>query len=78
LSGQAVTDGILVDLSNYWRKIIPENNGMQVRVEPAAIGANVNRVLKSHSRKIGPDPASINAAMMGEFYPTTPAACVAV
>jgi len=65
LSGQAVTDGILVDLSNYWRKIIPENNGMQVRVEPAAIGANVNRVLKSHSRKIGPDPASINAAMMG-------------
>src|SRR5215831_17056735 len=26
LSGQAVTDGILVDLSNYWRRIIPENN----------------------------------------------------
>ena len=65
LSGQAVTDGILVDLSNYWRKMIPENNGMQVRVEPAAIGANVNRVLKPFSRKIGPDPASINAAMMG-------------
>ena len=65
LSGQAVTDGILVDLSNYWRKILPENNGEQVRVEPAAIGANVNRALKSFGRKIGPDPASINAAMMG-------------
>ena len=65
LSGQAVTDGILVDLSNYWRKIVPENNGSLVRVEPAAIGANVNRVLKPFARKIGPDPASINAAMMG-------------
>jgi len=65
LSGQAVTNGILVDLSNYWRKILPENNGDQVRVEPAAIGANVNRALKPFGRKIGPDPASINAAMMG-------------
>jgi D-lactate dehydrogenase len=65
LSGQAVTDGILVDLSNYWRRILPENNGEQIRVEPAAIGANVNRALKPFGRKIGPDPASINAAMMG-------------
>jgi D-lactate dehydrogenase len=65
LSGQAVTDGILVDLSNYWRQILPEENGEQVRVQPAAIGANVNRALKPFARKIGPDPASINAAMMG-------------
>lgn len=65
LSGQGVTDGILVDLSNYWRKVIPENDGATVRVEPAVIGANVNLSLKKFSRKIGPDPASINAAMMG-------------
>ncbi|MGK2865009.1 MAG: FAD-binding and (Fe-S)-binding domain-containing protein [Chitinophagaceae bacterium] len=65
LSGQAVTDGILVDLSNYWRKVIPENNGETVRVEPAVTGANVNLALKKFGRKIGPDPASINAAMMG-------------
>lgn len=65
LSGQGVTDGILVDLSNYWRKIIPENNGTTVRIEPAAIGAHVNLALKKFGRKIGPDPASINAAMMG-------------
>ncbi len=65
LSGQGVTDGILVDLSNYWRKVVPENNGTTVRVEPSVIGANVNHALKSFSRKIGPDPASINAAMMG-------------
>jgi len=65
LSGQAVTDGILVDLSNYWRKVVPENEGATVRVEPAVIGANVNHALKQYGRKIGPDPASINAAMMG-------------
>ena len=65
LSGQGVTDGILVDLSNFWRRIVVENNGATVRVEPAVIGANVNIALKRYGRKIGPDPASINAAMMG-------------
>src|SRR5688572_15050611 len=65
LSGQAVTDGILVDLSNHWRKVVPENSGDTVRVEPSVIGSNVNLALKRYGRKIGPDPASINAAMMG-------------
>lgn len=65
LSGQGVTDGILADLSNHWRKIEPESNGTTVRVEPGAIGAHVNIHLKKFGRKIGPDPASINAAMMG-------------
>ena len=65
LSGQGVTDGLLVDLSNYWRRVIPENQGQTVRIEPAVIGANVNVALKRYGRKIGPDPASINACMMG-------------
>ena len=65
LSGQGVTDGILVDLSNYWRNVLPENNGETIRVEPSVIGANVNVALKKYGRKIGPDPASINACMMG-------------
>src|SRR5258706_4616646 len=65
LSGQSVTDGILVDLSNYWRKVSAENNGETVRVECSAIGSNVNQSLKPYGRKIGPDPASINAAMIG-------------
>jgi D-lactate dehydrogenase len=65
LSGQGVTDGILVDLSNYWRRVVPEAQGKTVRVEPAVIGANVNHALKRFGRKMGPDPASINAAMVG-------------
>lgn len=65
LSGQSVTDGILVDLSRYWKQIKVEKEGLQVRVEPGVIGAMVNARLRKWSRKIGPDPASINSAMMG-------------
>ena len=65
LSGQSVTDGILVDLSQYWNKIQIEANGNLVRVMPGITGAMVNAHLKKFRRKIGPDPSSINAAMMG-------------
>jgi D-lactate dehydrogenase len=65
LSGQAISDGILVDLSQYWDLVQPEAGGERVRVQPGVIGATVNAYLKKHGRKIGPDPASINSAMMG-------------
>ena len=64
-SGQGVTDGILVDLSNYWRQVRPEEGGSKVRVQPGVIGAHVNLALKKYGKKMGPDPASINACMMG-------------
>ncbi len=65
LSGQSITDGILVDLSRFWKKILIENDGGTVRVQPGIIGAIVNVYLKKFNRKIGPDPSSINSAMMG-------------
>lgn len=65
LSGQSITDGILVDLSQYWNKIQIEEKGLAVRVQPGITGAMVNTYLKKHARKIGPDPSSINSAMMG-------------
>jgi len=65
LSGQAITDGILVDLSQYWDRINIENNGALVRVQPGITGAMVNSCLKPYQTKIGPDPASINSAMVG-------------
>ena len=65
LSGQAITDGILVDLSQHWQKIKVESNGERVRVQPGITGAMVNAHLKRFHRKIGPDPSSISAAMMG-------------
>ncbi|MEJ5995933.1 FAD-binding and (Fe-S)-binding domain-containing protein [Pedobacter sp. Du54] len=65
LSGQSVSDGILVDLSQHWNFVRVENNGETVRVHPGVIGAVVNSELRKYGRKIGPDPASINSAMMG-------------
>ena len=65
LSGQAISDGILVDLSQYWNKILIEDDGNLVRVQPGITGSMVNNYLKKHKRKIGPDPSSIDAAMMG-------------
>ncbi len=65
LSGQAITDGILVDLSQFWNKLTIEDEGNTVRVQPGITGGMVNAFLKKHRTKIGPDPASIGAAMMG-------------
>ncbi len=65
LSGQSITDGILVDLSRYWQNATVLENGAAVKVQPGMIGGDVNQLLKKWGRKIGPDPASINAAMMG-------------
>lgn len=65
LSGQSITDGVLVDLSPNWKKIDIDNEGQQVRVQPGITGSMVNAHLKKNRRKIGPDPSSISAAMMG-------------
>ncbi len=65
LFGQAVTDGILVDVATYWKKIWVKEKENRVRVQPGITGALVNRQLKSSKRKIGPEPSSIDSAMMG-------------
>lgn len=65
LSGQSITDGILVDLSKHWRKAAPLQNGQKVKVQPGVIGSHVNHALSAYATKMGPDPASISAAMMG-------------
>lgn len=65
LSGQSITDGILVDLKQYWNQILIEEGGDKVRVQPGITGSMVNTFLKRYKRKIGPDPSSIDAAMIG-------------
>jgi D-lactate dehydrogenase len=65
LSGQSITDGILVDLSKYWNALKVEHEGEYVRVQPGITGSMVNAYLRKYKRKIGPDPSSISAAMMG-------------
>jgi D-lactate dehydrogenase len=65
LSGQAVTDGILVVVSRHWRRFEVEESGLRVRFEPGVLAGLVNQHLRRHGTKIGPDPASIEACMLG-------------
>lgn len=65
LSGQAITDGILVDVGRFWRGATVEDSGRLLRVQPGLIGQQANQMLKAHAAKIGPDPASITSARLG-------------
>jgi D-lactate dehydrogenase len=65
LSGQAITDGILVDIGRYWRGVRVEQNGKTIRVQPGLIGQQANNALMLYGKKIGPDPASIASCRMG-------------
>lgn len=65
LSGQSVGNGILVDLSLDWGRFRIEGDGATVWAQPGVIGGLLNRALAPKSRRIGPDPASIDAAMIG-------------
>src|SRR5450759_2457331 len=65
LSGQSITDGILVETARGFRGLSVEENGSKIRVQPGVIGAHANRVLRDFGRKIGPDPASIATCTLG-------------
>lgn len=65
LCGQGVTDGLLIDLSKHWGSYQVEEQGALLRAQPGIVGAYLNNVLKPYRRKIGPDPASIDACMLG-------------
>ncbi|TAN56847.1 MAG: FAD-binding oxidoreductase, partial [Magnetospirillum sp.] len=65
LSGQAVSDSVLMILGNGWTKTVVENNGEAIRLQPGVIGAEANRRLAAFARKIGPDPASIDSCKIG-------------
>ena len=66
LSGQAITDSVLVMLDgNAWRDYAISADAGEVRLQPGIIGAQANRYLAPHGRKIGPDPASIATCQVG-------------
>ena len=65
LSGQAITDSVLVLLGEGWRRCEIAADASQVTLQPGVIGGEANRKLAPHARKLGPDPASIDAAMIG-------------
>ncbi|QKJ34243.1 FAD-binding and (Fe-S)-binding domain-containing protein [Pseudomonas sp. MPDS] len=65
LSGQAISDSVLIVLGDNWNAREIRGEGMQIRLQPGVIGAQANAWLAPFGRKIGPDPASINACKIG-------------
>ena len=65
LSGQAVTDSVLAMLGEGWGGIDIAADAATVRLQPGVLGSEANRHLARFGRKIGPDPASINACKIG-------------
>ena len=65
LSGQAVTDGILMLIGEGFASCEIAPDAASVRLGPGIIGGEVNARLAPLGRKIGPDPASINSCKIG-------------
>ena len=65
LSGQAVTDFVLCLLGEGWKGVSIAEDASTIRLKPGVIGSEANRRLAGFGRKIGPDPASINACKIG-------------
>jgi len=65
LSGQAISNSILVIAGKNWEKyeIAPDTNS--IRLQPGIIGQRVNDILKPFGKKFPPDPASLKSAMVG-------------
>ncbi|WP_262281946.1 FAD-binding and (Fe-S)-binding domain-containing protein [Micromonospora sp. MA102] len=65
LSGQAVTDRLLVDTRRHFRDLDVLDDGRRVRVQPGVVLRQVNARLAPYGRKLGPDPASESACTVG-------------
>lgn len=65
LSGQAVSDSVLIQLSRTWNSIDISPDGCFATFDPVVLGGAANAALAKYGRKIGPDPASIDSATIG-------------
>ncbi|MBQ0024960.1 MAG: FAD-binding oxidoreductase [Bacteroidales bacterium] len=65
LSGQAVSDSVLVIVSHGWHDYSIMDSGAKIKLQPGIRGYLANRYLAPYGKKIGPDPASIDSAMIG-------------
>ena len=68
LSGQAVTDGVLVDVRRNFRDVEVLDGGARVRVQPGVTVRALNARLAPYGRKFGPGPPAPSAA----WWRTTP------
>ena len=65
LSGQAITDSLLVMTCDGWKGYRVTDNGARIVCQPGLTGGRINSILAPYGRKLGPDPASVNSATIG-------------
>lgn len=66
LAGQVVGNGIIVDVSRTFTKILEVNQEERwVRVQPGVIRDELNMYLKPHGLYFGPETSTANRAMIG-------------
>lgn len=65
LSGQAISDSILIVAGKHWEKYRLSDDYQQITLQPGIIGQRVNEILAPYGRKFAPDPASVKSAMVG-------------
>lgn len=66
LAGQVVGNGIIVDVSKHFTKILEFNKEEKwVRVQPGVVRDELNLFLKPHGLLFGPETSTANRAMIG-------------
>ncbi len=65
LSGQAISDSILIVAGKHWEKYRLSKDCLQITLQPGLVGQRVNEILQPYGRKFSPDPASVKSAMVG-------------
>jgi D-lactate dehydrogenase len=65
LCGQSQSDDILIDVRKHWYGMSIEDGGLALRARPGVILGHAGAYLHRHGRRLGPDPASINACTIG-------------
>ena len=65
LSGQSLSDSILIVLAGSWKRWRINEDASRITLQPGVVGAHANVYLAPYQKRIGPDPASINSAMIG-------------
>jgi FAD/FMN-containing dehydrogenase/Fe-S oxidoreductase len=66
LAGQVVGEGIVVDMSNHFDKVLEVNPEEKwVRVQPGVVRDDLNKHLAPYGLMFGPETATANRAMIG-------------
>ncbi len=68
LSGQAVTDSVLVRIGQGWKNWRVGEGAKKITLQPGIIGSGANKILAEFGKKIGPDPASIDSCFIGGIF----------